>query len=166
MDHVGLTLWEKYQFFWENHFWAQNDEILDCKLSLFFFNAFCSTHHVKRETPRVKRCGDHDFQVFWSKRSFQLFIDRIDNVMSSSIYHSGPDINDLLLLIYSLNESVFFKMCHDVPQISGEHWRYSQWPVGPQDSFLASSTEIVPSSLIITGMIFHWPLACVAGAWK
>ena len=33
-------------------------------------------------------------------------------------------------------------------QISGEHWRYSQWPVGPQDSFVDSHIEIVPSSLI------------------
>ena len=31
--------------------------------------------------------------------------------MSISTYHSGPDINDLPLLIYSSNENVFFKRC-------------------------------------------------------
>ena len=33
-------------------------------------------------------------------------------------------------------------------QISGEHWRDSQLAVGPQDSFVDSHIEIVPSSLI------------------
>ena len=31
--------------------------------------------------------------------------------MNSSTYHSGPDVNDLPLPIYSSNENVFFKMC-------------------------------------------------------